>query len=263
MLVSALFVATAVSSSAISPSLISEVTQVVPGRSFLVGVKMKIPAGWHFYWRNPGDSGTATQVSWKVPIGTFVTPLRWPGPSRIVSDGILSFGYEKDTALMALMTPSRDFRRGDKFTISAKVSWLECKETCIPQSVNLDLTLPVTSSAKASTQKGWLQLLNSTVPSTNPIPTAGQIEEDNFMMQFKPPIGINKRLQGAYFYPIDQEVVDNTADQKYAFSEGWVKLTAKIFDNNKLPKAVRGVLELTWTANHRSYFEVSVPVNKK
>lgn len=262
MLVNTVLFAALTAPPAIDASLIAEVSRVAPGRSFLVGVRMTVPHGWHFYWRNPGDSGTATKVTWKVPTGTFVTPLRWPRPQRIMSGGILSFGYDSETALMVLVTPSRDFRMGDKFTVSATVSWLECKDSCIPQSKNLSLSLPVASSSKASSQKGWLRLQDSTVPLTKAFPISGKVEGDDFTMKFKPPQDSKAVLSGAYFYPIDQEVLENSANQKFELTGGWVKLTSKVFDKNKMPSRVRGVLELNWPASRRSYFEVSVPVSK-
>ncbi|TVQ70845.1 MAG: hypothetical protein EA363_07065, partial [Balneolaceae bacterium] len=33
---------------------------------FWLGVDMKIKEGWHIYWRNPGDSGLPTTISWNA-----------------------------------------------------------------------------------------------------------------------------------------------------------------------------------------------------
>src|SRR5687767_14969805 len=52
-----------------------DVSQVKPGDTFRVGVHFRMDPGWHVYWKNPGDSGLATEVSWDMP-GVTVGELR-------------------------------------------------------------------------------------------------------------------------------------------------------------------------------------------
>ena len=40
-----------------------------PGSTAIVAVRQDIEPGWHTYWRNPGDSGGATTLTWTVPAG--------------------------------------------------------------------------------------------------------------------------------------------------------------------------------------------------
>jgi DsbC/DsbD-like thiol-disulfide interchange protein len=37
---------------------------VQPGKPLLLGVHMQHQAGWHTYWKNPGDSGLPIQLTW-------------------------------------------------------------------------------------------------------------------------------------------------------------------------------------------------------
>ena len=38
---------------------------------------------WHTYWKNPGDAGLATQLTWTSPEGVKVGETLWPRPERI------------------------------------------------------------------------------------------------------------------------------------------------------------------------------------
>ena len=54
-----------------------------PGTTVWVAIRQVIAPGWHTYWRNPGDSGLATSITWLLPKGvTAGTPL-WPAPRAL------------------------------------------------------------------------------------------------------------------------------------------------------------------------------------
>ena len=40
-----------------------------PGETVMAGVELRMAPGWHTYWRNPGDSGQATEIQWVVKPG--------------------------------------------------------------------------------------------------------------------------------------------------------------------------------------------------
>ena len=41
----------------VEAELVPEVTAIVPGEAFWVGLHMKVQDHWHVYWRNAGDAG--------------------------------------------------------------------------------------------------------------------------------------------------------------------------------------------------------------
>ena len=48
--------------------LLSEPAAIKPGEPFTVGIRLStMKEHWHTYWRNPGDSGEPTTVTWKLP----------------------------------------------------------------------------------------------------------------------------------------------------------------------------------------------------
>src|ERR1700733_3651033 len=50
----------------VKAQLVSEVSAIAPGQSFWVALEFNIRDGWHTYWRNPGDSGQATKLTWSI-----------------------------------------------------------------------------------------------------------------------------------------------------------------------------------------------------
>ncbi len=123
-------------------TLLSEARQLLPGGSFRVGVRLQLAPGWHVYWRNPGEAGLASEVSFQAP-GVAFGPLLWPAPSVLRSpDGsILTYGYSDEVVLFsvarATALPGRTVR------LSALADVLVCEVVCIPARLSLERELAV------------------------------------------------------------------------------------------------------------------------
>ena len=119
-----------------------DVSQVKPGDTFRVGVHFRMDPGWYIYWKNPGDSGLSTEVSWDTP-GVTVSELRWPFPSTFrTPDGfIVTHGYKEEIILFAEARASE--QATGSLTLSAAVDALVCEQRCIPAEMVLSRTLPV------------------------------------------------------------------------------------------------------------------------
>lgn len=129
---------------------------VKSGESFLVGVLLKLPEGWHVYWKNPGDAGLATKVAWHVPDGFSVSDLMWPVPKRFVQPGdIEGFGYEGQVMLIARVTPPAGFQGTAK--IEADVRWLVCKDICAPGRAHGTVDVLVAQSSSTANDETFAQ----------------------------------------------------------------------------------------------------------
>ncbi|MBI90537.1 MAG: hypothetical protein CMQ48_01245 [Gammaproteobacteria bacterium] len=65
----------------IEVQLLSETTNVVPGESFWLAIRLDPIEDWHTYWKFGGDSGEATKASeWQLPAGATVGEIDWPIP---------------------------------------------------------------------------------------------------------------------------------------------------------------------------------------
>lgn len=128
------------------PSLVSSTTAVEAGKPFRVGVHLQLDPGWHTYWRFGGDSGMAPRVEWELPEGFTAGPIDWPLPKAHLDDGdLLTYIYEESVLLLVEITPPAQLS-GTPVTLKAKLSWLTCKETCVPGSATVSLSLPTTGS---------------------------------------------------------------------------------------------------------------------
>lgn len=123
--------------------LVSPAATATPGESVMVGVRFLIDEGWHIYWRNPGDTGQATYITWDLPDGSKSGELRWPFPETYRNAHLVDYTYSGETTLYAEVQIPEDWPLGRSFPISAQVDWLMCAEICIPGSAKISLELPV------------------------------------------------------------------------------------------------------------------------
>jgi thiol:disulfide interchange protein DsbD len=128
----------------VEAALVTDVTQVKPGDTFRVGVRFRMDPHWHIYWKNPGESGLASEVTWDTP-GTTVGELQWPAPSTFrTPDGyITTYGYAEEVLLFA------EARVSEKVTgslqLSAAADVLVCEVQCLPAQLMLTRNLPLGS----------------------------------------------------------------------------------------------------------------------
>ncbi len=105
-----------------------------------LGVLFELDPGWHLYWRDPGESGLATELRWDVP-GAVVEPVAWPAPSAFTeSEGLFTtYGYQ---GRVLLATRAR-FAAGSPRERIARVSadLLVCEVECIPAKLALERRL--------------------------------------------------------------------------------------------------------------------------
>ena len=115
------------------------------------GVRLEMEPGWHVYWQNPGDAGMPVEIKWDLPPGLKVFPLEFPYPERFDSGGMTGYGYNDEVVLFSrIVTEGKedDLSVADRlFPLKAKLSWLSCKETCMPGSAEIVLTKQPVSEA--------------------------------------------------------------------------------------------------------------------
>lgn len=137
----------------VTPSLVADTTAIVPGKPFQVGLLLKMAPKWHTYWQYGGDAGFPTTLDWTLPQGFAAGPIEWPLPERLKEPGDIEvYAYGDETMLIVTIVPPADLTE-KTVTLHAKSSWLVCAEICIPGKADLELTLPVASSAEPANQE--------------------------------------------------------------------------------------------------------------
>ncbi|HTO52312.1 MAG TPA: protein-disulfide reductase DsbD domain-containing protein [Myxococcota bacterium] len=122
-----------------------------PGRVARVGALFRLDPGWHLYWRNPGESGLPTNVSWQVDGGE-VGPLAWPAPEVFRDEqlGESSYGYSGQVLLasdLVRLGPPQGPR-----AVRVDADFLVCHDQCIPGKVSLSRDLDRALAGGASAE---------------------------------------------------------------------------------------------------------------
>ncbi|WP_395794090.1 protein-disulfide reductase DsbD family protein [Aquimonas sp.] len=128
--------------------LVAATDTVQPGDTLRIGLLLEHAAGWHTYWKNPGDSGLPTRIRFEMPEGVSASAIDWPLPERQPAGGLTNFGYSHTELLPLSIEVPADFS-ADALEFTAKASWLICEVECIPGSGEYRLRLPVSREAAA------------------------------------------------------------------------------------------------------------------
>lgn len=134
-----------------------------PGDTIWAGVDLKMEPSWHTYWKNPGAAGMATKIEWKLPAGVTAGEIQWPLPEKIPPIEVTTYGYENEVMLLVPLTLASNLSAGP-LDLKANVSWLECKDVCIPADQNVEATLNIGGETKASADAATIETWKQKVP---------------------------------------------------------------------------------------------------
>ena len=123
--------------------LLADVSEIVPGATFHLGLRYELEPHWHVYWKNPGASGLAPEVDWDLPEGFEVGAMEFPRPERFELSGLVSYAHEGTPLFIVPVQAPFELQAGDTVTVQASVFWLICKDVCIADDAELELKLPV------------------------------------------------------------------------------------------------------------------------
>lgn len=109
------------------------------GETTLIGLTFFIKDGWHTYWPGLSDTGFGVMLNTKAPEGITVGEPIWPTPHRYLLPGdILDHVYEHEFTVLIPMTLDEGVEPGTPMTITTDISYLVCKEMCLPGSVSIE-----------------------------------------------------------------------------------------------------------------------------
>ncbi|HZV21322.1 MAG TPA: protein-disulfide reductase DsbD domain-containing protein [Hyphomicrobiales bacterium] len=229
----------------VAVDILADKTAAVPGKTLTVAVREKIEQGWHTYWVNPGDSGEPTAIEWVLPGGFTAGPIQWPLPHKIAIGPLANYGYEGEVFLLTDIQLPNEIGESS-ITLAAKVSYLVCKDICIPEETNVTLTLPVASSATPSQEAQAIESVRKTLPV--PLSGTASYAVNSAKGALRLTISADQELfQGiaeAHFFPITWGPVSNSAPQPMKIEGGSLTLDLKQGDTKETPDKLDGVLVL-------------------
>jgi thiol:disulfide interchange protein DsbD len=236
-----------------------------PGDTIWAGVDMKMDADWHTYWKNPGEAGMATKIQWQLPPGVTAGDIQWPVPEKLPPAEVTTYGYNNEVMLLVPLNIAADLKPGMVLDLKANVSWLECKEACIPGKATVEAQLNTGRDTENSPDAATIDLWRSKLPkpATNLIGLAwwnGSANGDqrSLAIQIKLP-----KPDSADFFPDASDNFEIQPATKFLFDEYsntiLLDKSVKKFSGD-WPKEISGVLVLE-TGNSRSGIEIKLPVS--
>jgi thiol:disulfide interchange protein DsbD len=133
--------------------LMADTTAIVPGKSFQLGVYLEPQPGWHTYYKESGEAGMPTRITWTLPSGFKASDLEWEKPSKFNDSGIVTYGYDHAVLIGAKIDAPANLTEGSTVKLQAQVKWLTCKDMCVPGKANVELSMKVAkTAAPANTQ---------------------------------------------------------------------------------------------------------------
>jgi thiol:disulfide interchange protein len=137
----------------VQAKLLADVSAVVPGKPFTVGLLLHMVPHWHTYWKFPGDAGIPTEIKWNLPDGWKIGEIQWPIPLKLDEPGdIQIYGYHDEVLLLQEITPPASVK-DSSIELAAEADWLVCEKICIPGSAKLKLDLPVAAQSTAANEE--------------------------------------------------------------------------------------------------------------
>ena len=228
----------------LTAELTSNATAVAPGQSVQAGLVLTLEQGWHVYWINAGDAGEAPGIKWTLPAGITAEAMQFPIPKRLPLGPLMDFGYEDAAAFPVTLTAAPGTKPG-RLHLDALVTWVVCREVCVPGKAKMGLDLDVIPNAPpAPPAKGAigeaLTLLSKPLPAGAHVTVTGGAKDFVFTLV------TGKKEDDAEFYPFDQDLIANAPDQDLQERPDGIRLWVPRSPELKtLPTQIHGLLRLS------------------
>lgn len=232
----------------VSTRVIPEKDAITPGENLVIAIEQTHQDSWHTYWKNPGDSGEPTGISWTLPDGFGDGGLEFPVPHKIAYGPLMNFGYSGKLLLLATITTPATIS-APEITLKGDLTWLVCNDICVPEMTTVSLTLPVATPDKPAKESDPELFAKARAEMPKKAAWQGMLEEQDQSLKlvFKPDdeAVLKDIAEGSdyYFFPEEWGIFVNSAPQDIAVEDGSVEIRAER-DTRPLSKIsnLKGVL---------------------
>ncbi len=202
--------------------------------------------GWHSYWKNPGESGLATRIKWELPAGFQAGNINWPMPQAIQFGNLINFGFKDPVNLMIPIQINTSVKEGE-YLLKGKISWLVCKESCIPESTSVSIPIKVASTTQLSQQASKI---NKLIKNRNIDILEGSIQENTNQLIITLP-KLDTQITTITFFPEQLELLDYQVEPLIQYNDTSLLLTLKKVTTKKT-KHLAGILAI----NNTDFYQV-------
>ena len=248
-----------VSTDNVKARLVSEVASVAAGSTFTVALEFDIREGWHTYWRNPGDSGQATRLTWTLPAEFKASGIEWATPHRFDLPPLVNYGYARHVMHLVQVSAPKQLAPGSPVELAATANWLVCSDQCIPESGDFKISLPVGTGAKDAGTTAVFAAARAELPR----PALGTVNAALHARELL--LTLNKDWGSALaqtdalsFFPFAEGGIEYAAPQRMTRTADALQLSMKLGYQPPKSGPIEGVLVLTQGSGAQ---ELRVPVN--
>lgn len=215
---------------------------ITPGKPVALGLSITHQPHWHTYWKNPGDSGLATTVSWTLPPGVTAGDIAWPAPTRLPLGPLVNYGYEGQVLLPVPISLPASFNQ-DRFKVNLHAEWLVCKEICLPESGDFTLDMPVHQPATA--HRALFEAAGKAAPvALDGGAASARVDGNSVAIDVR---GLPASVQGKplHYFAEDTGVIDYAGKTGQQWDNGVLKLRIPLSaQRSESPAVLHGVLAL-------------------
>jgi DsbC/DsbD-like thiol-disulfide interchange protein len=222
-------------------SLISECDPAPQQGNFSAAIFFELEDDWHLYWTNPGDAGLAPKISWTLPKGITAGEIAWPFPHAIHVDAISNFGYSDKLLLSAPFTASSNDKAA---TLTADLSWLVCKDICIPGKATLSKPITLSEKCVASTDAGIFAESKKKIPlSLDLMDASFNLKDNKFELELYATNPIFRDAKQVDVFIENTAVVSYQSTQKSYWKHNYLKWTQDLNESYQaLPESINAVI---------------------
>lgn len=206
--------------------LLNEDRSLVPGKTHWLGIELIPETDWHTYWQNPGDSGEPPQVSWSADAPLTFSEIQWPLPKAIPVAHLVNFGYEGANLLMVPVTVPGSLEANQSINIKADLSWLVCKEDCIPGWATLQIDLPTASTTNKSDWAFRFEETRSQLPQDEKLTGLYELSDNQLILSLQTP-SVNNDW---HLFPVRPDTAQHNQPQKWLSEEQSVTAILPVSD---------------------------------
>ncbi len=233
----------------VTVELVPQTQGVTPGGVVRVALRQDIQAGWHTYWKNSGDSGAPTEITWTLPAGWKAGDIVWAPPTRQPTGPLMNYGYHDQVLLPVAITAPNSAKPGETVTLKAHAALLVCADVCVPEDADLTLTLPVVAAAPPTdpTWGGKIAQALEAAPKAGLVTGATAKDAKLIKLAVTGAALKGADMADAYFYPFASDVLDHAKPQLIERGPGGLTLTLAPSPGKEadpVPAQLGGVLEV-------------------
>jgi len=246
----------------VDAELVAEMTGIAPGQDTWVALRLDHMENWHTYWKNPGDAGRATEITWTLPEGVTAGDIVWPTPKRIeLPADLVDFGYENEIFLLVPLSIPASYQ-GESLDITANAQWLECEDICIPGGAVVSLSLPVMDATQITPNEQWVEafsLTRASIPTSNvSFDSTFSISEGNLNILVQATEAVFADASEISFIPGEHRVFSYVSPQEITYQLSSLQLTQEHHPRlSAAPEEITGLLLVTDESGQQISFEIA------